>query len=100
MNALTGQSLYEETIDYVDLLLQRLQWLQRFTQGHCSALAVRAPVVFVDAVSHEDDAESLGKCRLRGFRGEDVKRLKPRQSHRAANAAKHCPTRNNTVGFS
>ena len=89
VNALPGQRLDEKTIDHVDLLLQRLQRLQRLAELHGGALALGAPMIFVDAVAQEDDAKALWERGRRRRVGQGVKRFKPRQGHGAARAAKH-----------
>src|SRR5947209_3669585 len=94
MNALTSKGLYIETVDHIDLLLQRFKRLQRFAELHGSALAFGAPMIFIDAIPQENDAEPLRECsRGRSIR-ERVQRFKPGQSHGAANTSKYCTPRN------
>ncbi len=44
---------------YVDLLLQRFQWRQRLAEFHRGALAFGAPMIFVDAIAQEHNAETF-----------------------------------------
>ena len=78
VDALARERLDVKTVDHVDLLLQWLQRLQRFAELHGSALAFRAPMIFVDAVPQKDYAKSFRK--LRGSRGASqcLQRLQPR----------------------
>ena len=59
VNALARRALLEQAMNHVDLVLQRLERLQRLAELHLGARALGAPVILVDAVPHEDDAESL-----------------------------------------
>ena len=69
MNALAGQRLDVETVDHIDLLLQRLQRLERLAELHRRAGAFGAPMIFVDAVSQENHAEPFGeRGRRRAYR--------------------------------
>ena len=61
MNSLPRERLDVETINHVDLLFERLQGRQRLREFHGRALALGAPVIFVNAIAQEDDAKTLGE---------------------------------------
>src|SRR5277367_176294 len=89
MNALTGSRFVEQAVNDVDLSLQRFEGLQRLAEHHVGAISSCAPMIFIDAASHEHHAEALGKSR-RGWRvSQRVERLEPRERHGGANAAKN-----------
>src|ERR1700722_3654988 len=89
MNSLAGEGVDVETINYVDLLFERLQGREGLGEGHGGALAFGAPVVFVNAISQEDDAKTLGEGGGWGDIRQGVEGLKPGQGHRAAGSAEY-----------
>ena len=89
MDALAGQRLDIEAVDHIDLLLERLQRLQRLAELHVGALAFGAPMILVDAAAQEHHAEALGEVGGRGRIGQGVDRFQPGQRHGAAGAAQH-----------
>src|SRR5688572_4338640 len=107
MDADANGHLIEETVDDVDLVLERLERLQRFAELHLGALAACPPVIAVDAVAHEQHAEALREracgCRhdvtwhggLRRVRPGH--RFEPRQGHRHAKTAEHRSSRESVV---
>ncbi len=86
VNALARRLFVEETFDDVDLLFDGLKNRQSLAQLHIGSGAGGAPVVFVDAVAEEQNAEALRKL---GGGGERRHGLQERQRHRHARAAKN-----------
>ncbi len=98
MDALTGRRLVEQPVDDVDLVLEGLERRERLAELHVGAIAGRAPMVFIDAASHEHDAEALGEGR--GGRGgggaKNAHGFEPRQRHDDPGSAQHRAARNST----
>ena len=100
VNALAGGALVEQAVDHVDLVLQRLERLQRLAELHLGARALGAPVILVDAVAHEQHARSAsGTAPATCGVGESGKRLEPRQRHGDSGAAKNGAAGNAIGGF-
>ena len=77
--------LVEQAVDHVDLVLHRLERLERSAQLHRGAASARPPVVAVDAIAHDQHGEPLRK--LAGpvvRRRVERQRLEPRQGERGA----------------
>ncbi len=85
MDARPDGRLVEQAVDHVDLVLQRLERLERSAQLHHAAAPARPPVVAVDAVAHDQHGEPLRKlARPVEARRVERQRLEPRQGERGA----------------
>src|SRR5437762_1908134 len=55
MTSLRRRCFIEETVDDIDLLLERLERHQRFAELHFIARALCVPMILIDAIAEEDD---------------------------------------------
>src|SRR5690242_7132161 len=61
MNAMPRGPLMEQAMTHIDLVLDRLERLQRLAELHLRPRTLGAPVILIHAVPHEEHGEALGK---------------------------------------
>ncbi len=65
MNAQTGGSLVEKTVNHVDLVLQRLERRQVLLRFMSAPGTLGVPVILVHSIPHEQNRETLRERRVR-----------------------------------
>src|SRR5262249_49389191 len=88
MNPMTRRPLIKETMDDIDLLLQRLEGRQSLAELHFVSRALRPPMILIDSIAEENDPEPFRE-RADAGRSLGGEGLQPRQGHRHAGAAKN-----------
>src|SRR5207245_990328 len=99
MDSQADSALLEQAVNHVDLVLQRLERLQRLAEFHAGARTLCVPMILVYAVAHEQNRETLRKNGWRGGIGKDRKSLQPWQGHTHPGSAKDGAARHATDSF-